>query len=51
MGVDLCGGDLVPCPACPEGLCVILASVTLPESEGEPITFEHIDNRAYRRHV
>jgi hypothetical protein len=47
--VDLCAGGPVPCPECPESRYVILACVSVPDGEGEPITSERIDNRAHRR--
>ena len=47
--VDLCEGRLAPCPECPESLHVTLACLTLPASEGDPITSEHINNRMCRQ--
>ncbi len=41
---DLCEQQLAPCPDRPESLDVVLAGVTLPASEGDPITRNHIDN-------
>jgi hypothetical protein len=46
---DLCSGDPVPCPDCPDNRTVILACVTLPASEGDPIRMQHIDNRSCQR--
>jgi hypothetical protein len=42
--LDLCQQHLAPCPDCPESPYVVLACVTLPVSEGDPITTDHIDN-------
>jgi hypothetical protein len=39
---DLCAGQSAPCPKCSEDPYLILASVDLPKSEGQPITLEHI---------
>jgi hypothetical protein len=43
-GFDLCKQNLASCPKCPESPYVTLARVTLPASEGDPITIQHIDN-------
>jgi len=37
-GFDMCQEGQVPCPDCPESPYLILASVTLPGSENDPIT-------------
>jgi|GEM_PF-4248170 len=39
---DLCAQPPAPCPECSDGHYVILASVTLPLSEGDPITAGNI---------
>lgn len=39
---DLCGGKSAPCPRCGADPHIILASVDLPGSEGQPITLERI---------
>jgi hypothetical protein len=43
-GFDVCEPGLAPCPECPESPYVVLASITLPASEGDPITRDRIDN-------
>ena len=40
---DLCGGNPAPCPECGENQYIVLARITLPNSEGNLITLEHID--------
>ncbi len=46
---DLCERPVMPCPDCTDRTHVILARVTLPASEGDPITTAHIDNQWYQR--
>jgi hypothetical protein len=46
---DLCDQRLAPCPDCPESPYVVLACISLPASEGDPITADHIDNWSCRR--
>lgn len=41
--IDICQGQMIPCPACPDQVYVILASLSLPASDGDPITMAHID--------
>lgn len=48
VGFDLCGASSPPCPDPLESLYVYLACVSLPASEGDPITAQHIDNWAWR---
>jgi uncharacterized repeat protein (TIGR01451 family) len=49
VGFDLCEQRLFSCPECPESPYVILACVTLPAGEGDPITRDLIDNRTCRK--
>jgi hypothetical protein len=46
---DVCEGAAAPCPDCPKSPYVILASLTLPAREGDPITAGEIDNQTFRR--
>ena len=48
-GFDVCEPGLAPCPECPESPYVVLASITLPASEGDPITRDRIDNFVRRQ--
>jgi len=48
---DLCSDKTPPCPRCPESPYVVLASVILPASEGDPIRVQDIDNVTYRVHI
>lgn len=43
-GIDPCQQLLAPCPRCPEKTYVILAYITLPVTESDPIRSEHIAN-------
>lgn len=43
-GFDPCLHQVAICPDCSDGPCIILASVTLPASEGDPIAASHIEN-------
>jgi hypothetical protein len=45
---DLCSGDQPPCPECPPGCELPLASVVLPDSLSDPITDSRIDNSIRR---
>src|SRR4029453_2123275 len=45
---DLCARQ-APCPDCPDSPYVLLARVTLPASESDPIVAGHIDNWGVRR--
>ena len=46
---DLCEQGLAPCPECPDSPYVVLARLSLPASEGDPITIGHIDNLVRRQ--
>jgi hypothetical protein len=46
--VDLCSQQLAPCPQCPDNPFVFLAQITIPASEGDPISRDHIDNGIFR---
>jgi hypothetical protein len=48
-GFDLCAGGPAPCPDCPESPYVILARLTLPESEGDSLTAIETDAWALSR--
>jgi hypothetical protein len=48
---DLCAKSLVPCPPRPSSTYVLLACISLPRCEHEPIRAEHIDNRACRQRL
>lgn len=50
-GFDICAQAPVPCPECPDDPHVFLACITLPVSEGDPITNQHIDNWSCRRQI
>jgi hypothetical protein len=50
-GLDLCEQRLPPCPECPDNTYVILACITLPASEGDPITVDHVDNLSCRQRM
>jgi hypothetical protein len=45
LALDLCRRPLASCPECPQSPYVLLACLTLPPSEDDPITAAHIDNR------
>lgn len=46
---DLCAQQLSPRRPCSESPYVLLARITLPAGEGDPITRDHIFNGRYRR--
>jgi hypothetical protein len=46
---DICEQRVAPCPDCPDSPYVVLACVTLPLSEGDPITCDRIDNFVRRQ--
>jgi hypothetical protein len=46
--VDLCAQATAPCPDCPSSPDIVLASITLPLSECDPITNDRIDNWSLR---
>lgn len=46
---DMCVPALASCPACSGRAYVVLARVTLPENESDPIKSEQIDNSVRRR--
>lgn|SRR5215813_7751671 len=48
---DLCSRQLPPCPECPDSPYVVLARVTLPPGESDPIVSASIDNWSYRRRL
>jgi hypothetical protein len=48
---DICEKRSASCPDCLEKPYVFLACITLPASEGDPITYNHIDNWSCRRQV
>jgi hypothetical protein len=48
---DLCTQRPAPCPECPDDPYVYLACITLPASEGDPITALHIDNWSCQRQI
>jgi uncharacterized protein DUF11 len=48
-GFDVCEQGLAPCPECPESPYVVLARISLPASEGDPITRDRIDNSVWRQ--
>jgi len=48
---DLCARNLASCPECRDSPYVLLARVTLPASESDPITSAHIDHPLRRRHL
>jgi uncharacterized repeat protein (TIGR01451 family) len=48
-GFDICEQGLAPCPECPEIPYLVLACITLPASEGDPITHGRIDNSVRRQ--
>jgi hypothetical protein len=48
-GIDLCEQCLPPCLECPDNPYVILACITLPASEGDPITADLVDNLSCRQ--
>ena len=41
--LDLCASESAPCPSCAGETGVPLAAITLPTTEGDPITVRHID--------
>jgi hypothetical protein len=43
-GFDICAPAPTHCPECPLSPYVVLASITLPANEGDPVTSDHIDN-------
>ena len=48
---DLCQQQSAPWPDCPDSPYLCLARLSLPASEGDSITVEHIDNRVCRHRV
>jgi hypothetical protein len=48
-GPSLCGDELAACPPCPNSPYVMLARLTLPAGESDPIKSAHIDNWSVRR--
>lgn len=48
QSVDICARNLINCPDCRDGVHVMLARLTLPASESDPITSAHIDNLSHR---
>ena len=48
---SLCDDAVTPCPPCPSSPYVMLARLTLPGDESDPITSGHIDNWSVRRFV
>jgi hypothetical protein len=43
-----CAAEVTPCPSCPKGAYVMLARLTLPAGESDPIRSQHIDNWSVR---
>jgi len=41
---SLCAAAMTPCPVCPTSPYVVLARITLPAGESDPIRSDHIDN-------
>lgn len=48
---DLCGRQLPPCAECPDSAYVVLARVTLPVGESDPIAPGDIDNWTFRQRL
>jgi hypothetical protein len=51
LAFDVCRGGTAPCPHCRDSASLVLASITLPGSENDPIAAVHIDNWTHRRRL